>query len=250
LARKVGEVLNLSPAELDKIEMAGMIHDIGLIGFPDDLWRKDVKKMSAEQARMFHEHPVIGSIILEGVDKLADVAGIVLFHHEYINGEGFPKGLRSSKIPLGSKILLAVSDYLSIVTTWPRDARKLIGYTRRHFDSSVWKSFTLSEDPEVIIEEAAEKSLLIDGNQKYDMDVVSALIKVVRKAKNIDLSHTVSIQDIQAGLVLMEDLRLNDGRLLLTKGTKLKDTTIQSIQSIGERGMISDKLVVSIPEKN
>jgi response regulator RpfG family c-di-GMP phosphodiesterase len=250
LARKVGEVFNLDAAELDKIEMAGMIHDIGLLGFPEDLWCKDVKQMSTEQYRVFSEHPVIGSIILEGVDKLADVGEIVLFHHEYINGQGFPNGLRNSQIPLGSRILLAVSDYLSIVTTWPRDARKLIGYTRRHFDASVWNSFTVSNDPEVIIEEAAEKKLYIDSNQKYDIEVVSALIKVVRKAKNIDPSHTVSTHDIQAGMILMEDLRLNDGRLLLTKGTKLKDTTIQSIQSILERGMISDKLVVSIPENN
>jgi hypothetical protein len=227
-----------------------MIHDIGLVGFPDDLWCKDVKQMSSEQHRMFSEHPVIGSIILEGVEKLADVGEIVLFHHEFINGQGFPNGLRNSQIPLGSKILLVVSDYLSIISTWPRDARKLIGYTRRHFDASVWKSFTVSDDPAVIIEEAAEKKILIDSNQKYDMEVVSALIKVIRKAKNIDPSHTVSLHEIEAGMILMEDLRLNDGRLLLTKGTKLKNTTIQSIQSIGERGMIPDKLVISIPENN
>ena len=250
LARKVGEVFNLSTSELDKIEMAGMIHDIGLVGFPDDLWCKDVKQMSAEQYRIFSEHPVIASIILEGVEKLADVGEIVLFHHEFVNGQGFPNGLKNSQIPLGSKILLAVSDYQSIITSWPHDARKLIGYTRRHFDASVWKSFTVSDDPEVIIEEAAEKKMLIDSNQKYDMDVVSALIKVIRKSKNIDPSHTVSLQDIVAGMTLMEDLRLNDGRLLLTKGTKLKETTIQSIQSIAERGMIADKLVVSIPDHN
>jgi response regulator RpfG family c-di-GMP phosphodiesterase len=250
LARKVGEVFNLSSTELDNIEMAGMIHDIGLVGFPDDLWCKDVKQMSAEQHRMFSEHPVIASIILEGVEKLADVGEIVLFHHEFVNGQGFPNGLKSSQIPLGSKILLAVSDYQSIITSWPHDARKLIGYTRRHFDASVWNSFTVSDDPEVIIEEAAEKKLLIDSNQKYDMDVVSALLKVIRKSKNIDPSHTVSLQDIQAGMILMQDLRLNDGRLLLTKGTKLKGTTIQSIQSIAERGMIADRLVVSIPNHN
>ncbi len=250
LARKVGEMLKLSIAELDKIEMAGMIHDIGLIGFPDDLWCKDVKQMNAEQLRLFNEHPVIGSIILEGVEKLADVGEIVLYHHEYVNGQGFPNGLKKAKIPVGSKILLAVADYLSIITTWPRNARKLIGYTRRHFDPSVWKSFTVSDDPEVIIEEAAQKKLLVETNNKYDMEVVSALIKVIRKSKNIDPSYAVSLQGIAAGMVLMEDLRLNDGRLLLVRGTKLKETTIQSIRSIGERGMIPDKLVVSIPEEN
>jgi hypothetical protein len=228
--------------------MAGMIHDIGLLGFDDELWHKDIKQMNLEQDHIFREHPVIGSIILENVEKLAGVGEIVLFHHEQVNGQGFPNGLRGSQIPLGSRIVHAVSDYLSVIATWPRDARKLINYTRRHFDASVWKSFTLSDDPDVIIEEAAEKKLLVDSNQKYDMDVVSALIQVIRKSKNIDPSYTVGLQEIQIGMVLMEDLRLNDGRLLLTKGTRLKETTIQSIQTIGERGMIPDKLVVSIPE--
>ena len=248
LSRKVGEVFQLEPAELDQIEMAGMIHDIGLLGFDEDLWYKDIKQMSLEQDRLFREHPVIGSIILEGVEKLAGVGEIVLFHHEQVNGQGFPNGLRGSQIPLGSRIIHAVSDYQSVIATWPRDARKLISYTRRHFDASVWKSFTVSDDPDVIIDEAAEKKLLVDSNQKYDMEVVAALIKVIRKSKNIDPSYTIGLQEIETGMVLMEDLRLNDGRLLLTKGTRLKETTVQSIRTIGERGMIPDKLVVSIPE--
>lgn len=247
LSRKVAEEFRLSAAELDKIEMAGMIHDIGLLGLPDELQSKDVKQMSDEQYRLFREHPVIGSVILDSVDKLADVGELVLFHHEYVNGQGFPNGLRKSQIPLGSRIISAASDYLGITSTWPRDARKLVRYTRRYFDASVWKSFTVTDDPEVTIEEAAEKKLLIESNQKYDMDVVTALIKVIRKSKNIDPSYAINLKEIKAGMVLMEDLRLNDGRLLLTKGTKLKETTTQTIQSIGERGMLPDKVVVSIP---
>ena len=250
MARKVGEAFKLDAAELDKIEMAGMIHDIGLLGFAEELWQKDAKQMSEEQLRIFSEHPVIGSIILESVEKLAEVGEIVLFHHEFINGRGFPNGLRNEQIPLGSRIILAVSDYLGVVSTWPRDTKKLIAYTRRHFDASVWKTFTVSDDPEAIIEEAAEKKLFLEANQKYDPEVVSALVKVIRKSKHIDPSYSIDLENIEGGMVLMEDLRLNDGRLLLSKGTKLKETTVQSIRSIGERGMIPNKLVVSIPDHN
>jgi response regulator RpfG family c-di-GMP phosphodiesterase len=249
LGRKVGEVFQLETVDLDQIEMAGMIHDIGLLGFEDDLWYKDIKQMSLEQDHMFREHPVIGSIILESVDKLAGVGEIVLFHHEQVNGQGFPNGLRGSQIPLGSRIIHAVSDYSGIIATWPRDARKLIRFIRRHFDASVWKSFTVSDDPDVIIEEAAEKKLQIGTHKEYDKEVVDALIQVIHKDKNIDPSYTVGLNEIKAGMALMEDLRLKDGRLLLTKGTRLKETTIQSILTIGERGMIPDKLVVSIPNE-
>ena len=248
LSREVAEAFELTKSELDHIEMAGLIHDIGLLGSAEDLWNKDTKQMSESQFRTFSEHPVIASVILENVEKLAEVGEIVLFHHEHINGQGFPNGLRGNAIPLGSRILLAVSDYCRITETWPRDLRKLMGMTRRHFDPSVWSSLTVSDDPEVIIQEAAEKKLLLGVNQIYDMEVVSALIKKVRQDKQIKPTHVIGMHELKAGMVLMEDLRLRDGRLLLTKGTKLKENSVQSIQSIAERGLISSKVTVSKPE--
>lgn len=250
LSRNVGESFNLSGSELDKIEMAGMIHDIGLLGFDEDLWRKDIKQMSDEQQRLYSEHPTIAAIILEKVDKLAEVGEIVLYHHEYVNGHGFPNGLKADQIPIGSRIILAASDYYRIVCTWPRDMQKLIGYGRRHFDTKVWDSFTISDGPEAIIEEAAEKSLLLGAKKKYDHDVVTELIKKVKELKKIDPTFEVSLDAIKAGMVLMADMRLNDGRLLLTKGTKLKASSIESIKSIGERGLIPEKVTVSVPREN
>lgn len=250
LARAVGESYNLTRGELDKIEMAGMIHDIGLLGFDDDLWCKQMKQMNDEEERLYREHPTIASIILENVDKLSEIGEIVLNHHEYVNGQGFPNGLKGNQIPLGSRIILAASDYYRIIGTWPRDLQKLIGYGRRHFEASVWNSFTISDDPESIIEEAAEKTLLIGAKKKYDAQVVTELIKKVREINKIDPTFVVKLDNIKAGMILMEDLRLNDGRLLLTKGTKLKSSSIDSIISIGERGLIPDKFAVSFPQDN
>lgn len=250
LARAVGNAYNLTRGELDKIEMAGMIHDIGLLGFEDDLWCKDMKQMNDEEQRLYTEHPTIASIILENVDKLTEVGEIVLYHHEYVNGQGFPNGLKGNQIPLGSRIILAASDYYRIIGTWPRNMQKLIGYGRRHFEASVWDSFTISDDPEAIIEAAAEKTLLLGAKKKYDVQVVTELIKKVRELNKIDPTFVVKLDNIKAGMILMEDLRLNDGRLLLTKGTKLKSSSIDSIISIGERGLIPDKFAVSFPRDN
>jgi response regulator RpfG family c-di-GMP phosphodiesterase len=249
LARQVAEVFELEIAELDKIEMAGMIHDIGLLGFPEELMHKEIHQMSDEEGRLYSDHPTIASILLENVEKLSDVGEIVLYHHEYFDGSGFPNGLSGDQIPLGSRIILAASDYCQILSTWPRDLRKLIAYTRRHFDADIWKSFTVSDDPDTIIEEAAEKKLLMECNQKYDVEVVSALIKKIRENKKIDPTFVVELNKVKAGMVLMEDLKLNDGRLLLTKGTKLKATSIESIISIGERGLIPNTLTVSVPDE-
>ena len=249
LARLVAEAFEMEKSELDKIEMAGMIHDIGLLGFPEELWNKDIHQMSEEQGRLYSDHPTIASIILENVEKLADVGELVLYHHEYFNGKGFPNGLRGEQIPLGSRIILASSDYCRILSTWPRDMQKLIACTRRHFDTEVWKTFTISDDPDAIIEEAAEKKLLMDCNQKYDVEVVSALIKKVRESKKIAPTFVVELEKLKEGMVLMEDLKLNDGRLLLTKGTRLKGASVDSIKSIGERRLIQNTLTVSAPNE-
>jgi len=245
LARQVGEAMALGSSELDRIEMAGMIHDIGLLSLPEELWTKPTDQLNVEQFRVFSEHPVIGSIILERVDKLAEVGKIVLHHHEFLDGKGFPSGLAGSRIPLGARILLPVSDYCHMLETWPRNPNKLNSLIRRQFSPEVWENFVCKGDPEAIIKEAAEKKLLSEAGRKYDKEVVSALIKQVTTVSDGSPAICVTLDKLKAGMVLVQDLRLNDGRLLLTRGTRLKDASIRSIQTIGERGMIADAVTIS-----
>jgi len=246
LARSVAGTFGLEQAELDRIEMAGMIHDIGLIGFPEQIWTKEVSRMNEEEFRLFSQHPVIASICLESVEKLVEVGEIVLFHHEYYDGSGFPNGLKGEQIPLGARIILPVSDYCRIVDTWPREINKLISKIRRHFDSSVWKSFTLDDDPEQVVEDAAQQMLLRGANHKYDLDVVNALIKKIREAKKVSPTCIIKTTELAPGMVLMEDLRLRDGRLLLTRTTRLKASAVDAIAKIATRGLLPDKIKVAI----
>ncbi len=249
LARAVAETFDIEPAELDKIEMAGMIHDIGLLGFPEHIWTKEVSKMSEEEFRLFSQHPVIASICLESVEKLVEVGEIVLFHHENYDGSGFPNGLKGDQIPLGARIILPVSDYCRIVDTWPREIDKLISKIRRHFDASVWKSFTLDDDPEQVVEDAAQQMLLREVNRKYDLEVVNALIKKIREVKKVSPTCIIETAKLAPGMVLMEDLRLKDGRLLLTRTTRLKASAIEAISKIAARGMLPEKIKVAIEDE-
>jgi hypothetical protein len=250
LARKVGERFHLEAPQLDRIEMAAMIHDIGLLNFPKELQNKDANSLSAEQYRLYCEHPVIASMALEGVPSLADVGEIVLFHHEYMNGKGFPNGLGGNQIPLGSRILLAVSDYCRIIAFWPRKMGRLVSHARRQLGVEEWKRFTYTDDPESIIEASAERLLLKDPEGKYDAKVVKALIRVIHQKKNIDPADLVDLDDLKAGMVLMDDLRLEGGRLLITKGTKLVDVSVQTLQGLGAREIIPREIYVSIPERS
>lgn len=248
LARRVAEAYQLDQYACDHITMAGLIHDIGLLALPKDLQTKDVTLLSDAQLRDYYEHPLAAAITLEQMPETAPVGEIVLYHHEYMNGQGFPNGLSGSEIPLASRILLVASDYSRVVTTWPRDMRKVISYVRRHLDGDDYKRFTFSDDPEQIIEESAAKILLKDPDEKYDVEVVNTLIRVVNRAKNIDPTSMLDIERLKPGMTLMEDVRTQAGRLLLTKDTQLNDAAIRSLQSIHAQGLLGARVYVAVPE--
>lgn len=248
LARKVGESFNFNASQLDQIEIAAMVQDVGLLGLPKELQRKDVSLFTEEQHRLYSEHPVMASIALEAIPSLAEAAEIVLFHHEYMSGKGFPNGLSGDQIPLGSRILLAVSDYCRIVSTWPRKMQRLLNHARRHLGTEDWNRISYTDDPESIIDASAEILLVRDDEGRYDAEVVQALIRIIHQEKNIDPSDMVALDDLKAGMLLMADVNLDGGRLLIPKGKKLLDASIQTLQSLGARGMIPPKLFVSIPE--
>ncbi len=248
LSRQVGKSFNLDVSQLDQIEIAAMVHDIGLLGLPKELQNKDLSLMTEEQCRLYSEHPVTASITLEGVSSLAEAGEIVLFHHEYMSGKGFPNGLSGDQIPLGSRILLAASDYCRIISTWPRKMQRLISHARRRLGTEDFKRLSYSDDPESIIDASAERLLIRDDEGRYDAEVVRALIRIVHHQKNIDPSDMVALDDLKVGMVLMADVHLDGGRLLVTKGKKLLDASIQTLQSLGMRGLIPPKLFVAIPE--
>lgn len=250
LAREVGAEMKLEASYVYQLEIAGMIHDIGIIALPKELQDKEVNLLTEKQYLLYSEHPIIASIALEGVESLSLVAEMVLYHHEYMNGKGFPNNLIGDQIPLASRILLAVSDYCSILSTWPREMRRLVTYARKHLGVEEWKRFTFSDDPESIIEESAKRLLIIDAGGKYDAAVVKALIRVINRKNNIDPTDMVLLAKLKAGMVLMDDLRLEEGRLLITKGTKLVDASIQTLQLLGDRGLIPGKIYVAIPEQS
>jgi len=251
LAREVAEEYELGKEELEQIEMAAMIHDIGLLGLPERLLEKDAKDMDANEFKMFSSHPLIASTCLEPVEQLRAASKTILHHHEYYDGSGFPNGLKGSEIPLGSRIIGAVSDYCRIVETWPQDARRIINKSKRFLGGETIN--IAATEPESVLEEVAQKILLRGAHKMYDFEVVTHLIKKTgvsektAQAKQSKEKRTqwVCFDKLQEDMVLMDDLRLKDGRLLLVNGTVLKETAIDTIQRLGERQLINEYVFIS-----
>jgi diguanylate cyclase (GGDEF)-like protein len=106
--------LQLSDAEIDRLRVAALLHDVGKIAVPEEILEKPSALTSAEW-RTVVQHPRIGQVILEQAAALKDAVPIILHHHERYAGHGYPFGLRANEIPLGARIV-AIADAYDAMT--------------------------------------------------------------------------------------------------------------------------------------
>ncbi len=253
LSREIAKECKLDKEAIDQVEMAGMIHDIGLMGLHENIFSKDMDSMSAVELEMFAQHPAIASISLEGVERLNRVGEIILSHHECYDGSGFPGSLKGDKIPLESRIIGTVGGYCQVLHGWPKGMNQIIEKARRQLGSKVVKNMIIAE-PEEMIKQIAKMIVLQGVHQKYDIEVVSKLMKKIEEYTNADkekksggeLILLIAIEMLKEGMVLEENLRVNDGRLLLVKGAELKKSTITTIHKLYEMKMIKNQIRVSV----
>lgn len=112
LARKMG----LPEKEVEKIRVGGVLHDIGKIGFTDRIFSDEDVKFSEKMFEEIKKHPEIGVDILKDLSFLGTVLDYVHYHHESLDGTGYPEGLKGEEIPLGARII-SVADCFDAVTT-------------------------------------------------------------------------------------------------------------------------------------
>ncbi len=112
---KMAEYLSLPSVEVGKIEIAGMLHDIGMIGISDELLSK-VEALTPEEMVQIKQHVHYSIKILEDIKQLKDVLEIIKHHHEHWNGNGYPDGLQGENIPLASRIIAITDAYDGMVS--------------------------------------------------------------------------------------------------------------------------------------
>jgi diguanylate cyclase (GGDEF)-like protein/putative nucleotidyltransferase with HDIG domain len=106
-AREIGKELKLSETDLQALQAAALLHDIGKLAVPDYIISKP-GKLTPEEFEKMKIHPVVGAEILESVQFPYPVAPIVRAHHEKWDGSGYPAGLEREAIPIGARIISAV----------------------------------------------------------------------------------------------------------------------------------------------
>jgi len=118
LAVKIGREMDLGPREIERIDIAARVHDIGKIAVPDAILLKPGKLTDEEWAKM-REHPVISAELISGIEIYAPVANAVRHEHERWNGTGYPDGLKGTDIPLIARVIAAADIYNALSTDRP-----------------------------------------------------------------------------------------------------------------------------------
>ncbi len=155
--KAIARALGMSGKELERIEYAALLRDIGKAVVPHAVLNKS-DPLTVQEWGIVKSHSKLGAEMVAAVPFLADCANLVLHHHEYWDGTGYPDGLKGEDIPLGSRILAVTSDYDALISDRPY-----------HRD-------------EPMKPEEAIKAIEEGSGSKYDPMVASVMVDVIRGA--------------------------------------------------------------------
>jgi response regulator RpfG family c-di-GMP phosphodiesterase len=205
LARRIASRLGIDARETQQIFIAGLLHNIGKIGFSDALLEMPVSMMNGDNLGHYRRYPARGEQLLMPLDDLREAAKIVRAHQERFDGEGYPDRLPGLEIPLGARILALASDYdnLQIGTLVQRQLRP----------------------------EQAAAIVIESRGKRYDPSVVAAFEEIVtgRMAVEVPKDEALAVASLRPGMRTTRDLVTRDGSLLLSADHVLNERLIQQI---------------------
>lgn len=115
----LARAINLPESEVERIKIGAMLHDVGKIGIPESVLKKP-GKLNDEEWEIMKQHPVIGAEkVLAPNEALKDLIPIVKYHHERLDGKGYPEGLKGNEIPLSARIVSVADAYHALVSDRP-----------------------------------------------------------------------------------------------------------------------------------
>lgn len=203
LARRVATQLNLKPNDFNELMYAALLHDIGMIGLPDNVLQKPFSSLTGDERAEYIKHPIKGQMALMELEDLKGATSIIRSHHERFDGKGYPDGLSGMSIPLGARILAVVNDYDDL------------------------QNGTLTSTP--MKEEDARAYIRDARGTRYDPQVVDAFMAALGVVAVDEGGLLVQAAGLKAGMVLAREVTTSEGIMLLSKGYVLTDDIIGQI---------------------
>lgn len=155
-AEKIARAIGMDEAQCERVRVAGLFHDIGKIGVSDGILLKPGRLTEDEYAVM-KGHSAEGAKVLEAISLFHDIVPIVRAHHERMDGQGYPDGLRGEQIPIEARIITVADSYDAM--TSDRQYRENLGY------------------------EAAVQELIRGKGSQFDAQLVDAFIRILEQER-------------------------------------------------------------------
>jgi HD-GYP domain-containing protein (c-di-GMP phosphodiesterase class II)/anti-sigma regulatory factor (Ser/Thr protein kinase) len=157
LAMKTARKLELNEKEVKVLQYVASVHDIGMTKVSDDILNKTFN-LTVDEIEEIRKHPQEGTDLMRPLEFVELVSNITLYHHERVDGLGYPVGLKGDQIPLGARILAVIDAYQSMTASKPYRkqrrvadaARELVECAGHQFDKTVVEVFI-----EVLVDEGA-----------------------------------------------------------------------------------------------
>lgn len=205
LSNSIAKKMRLEPPEVQQIFVSGLLHNIGKIGFSDELLAKPVSIMNGDELALYQKYPANGEQLLMPLEDLRNAARIVRSHQERFDGGGFPDRLAGFDIPLGARIVALAADYHSLQ----------IG--------------TLSQRP--LRPDEAVAAILSARGTRYDPAVVNVFKETMNHMAPVEEPQgtLVEAKNLKPGMIVARDLISSDGFLLLSAGHQLSERLIGQI---------------------
>jgi len=207
----------VSEQDYPLVEAAGLLHDIGMVGLPNDLLCKKRTELTGEEHELYLSHPVLGENILKQVEFLRPVAKLVRAHHEQVNGRGFPDGLNGDEIPLLARIVTAAVAY----------------------DNLIYKG-------KVPLEEIPDNFRRFRGYQ-LDPAIVDQLLEInlenIQKEKGENFRE-IDLESLIEGMELARDVWMKNGALAMPADTEITDYGIEKLKKYYDLNYIPNTVYV------
>jgi response regulator RpfG family c-di-GMP phosphodiesterase len=217
--KRVCAQMKLDERQSHDAYVAGLLHGIGKIGFPDGMLGKPLSTLTTDEQARYRKHTLNAEAALMPLAQLQQVAKIIRSQHERSDGNGFPDGLEGNEIPLGARILAPIVDYENLVNGTLAERR-----------------FTPDD---------AASSIRRGAGSRYDANVVAAFVEVLKQPlPEFELDREISALDLLPGMVLSRDLVSTQGTLLLAKGYAFDARVVRQVREYAQREGVKLSLFV------
>ncbi len=123
-AKRLAVRAGLSISEVLQVSMGGMLHDVGKLALSDHFFTDKSTCLTDDMIMEVHNHPLIGAALLQKMECKQAISDAVLFHHERIDGSGYPFGIKGDEIPLSARIVSIADCFDAVTTDRPYQRRK------------------------------------------------------------------------------------------------------------------------------